>query len=175
MTDRVRWGDFQAEAAGLAGRMRMLIESAGFVLLGTIRHDGSPRISPVEVHVVGDELMLVMIPNTQKARDVIGDPRVALQSPITNAADPGTEFKLTGRVFTVADQSQRDAAALQIEAASGWRPHTSWLFVAVGIERVAILEWEKDEMILTRWDRSRGTQGPERRRLDFETGTYARG
>jgi len=172
VTERVRWGDFEAEAPQLAGRVRALIENAGFVFLGTILHDGSPRISPVEVHLVGDELMLVMIPKTQKARDVIGDSRVALQSPITNAADPGTEFKLTGRLITVVDQSQRDAAAQQIEGASGWRPHSSWLFVAVGIERVAILEWNKDEMILTRWDRSRGTLGPERRRLDFDAGTY---
>jgi hypothetical protein len=174
VADRVRWGDFEVAAAELAGRARTLIESPGYVFLGTIRRDGSPRISPVEAHLVGGELMLVMIPQTHKARDLIGDPRVLLQSPIANAAHPGTELKLTGRAITVVDDSQRDAAASQIEVASGWRPPGSWLFAAIDIERVAILEWQQDEMILSRWDRSRGTQGPERRRLDFDTGTYAR-
>jgi hypothetical protein len=174
VADRVRWGDFEVEAAELAGQLRAMIDNAGFVYLGTIRHNGSPRVSPIEAHLVGEELMLVMIPRTQKARDVIGDPRVVLQSPIANAADPGTEFKLTGRTITVVDGSQREAVARQIEVASGWRPRPAWLFLAVGIERVAILEWQKDELILTRWDPSRGIHGPERRRLDVDAGTYVR-
>jgi Pyridoxamine 5'-phosphate oxidase len=169
---RVSWSDFEAVAGESAVGVRALIENTGFVFMGTIRPDGSPRISPIEAHLVGPELILVMIPNTHKARDVLGDPRIVLHSLITSAADPGTEFKLRGRATVVADESQREAAAQQIEVASGWRPRPGWLFVALEIERVAVLEWHDDVMTLTRWDPSSGVQGPERRRLDLDAGTY---
>jgi hypothetical protein len=172
MLDRCGWADFAADAADLAARARSVIENAGFVFLGTLRRDGSPRISPVEAHFVGDELTLVMIPNTHKARDVLSDPRVVLQSPITNAADPGTECKLRGRAESVHDRAQREAAAREIEVTSGWRPGRSWLYLAVRIEHVAVLEWKDGELTLITWDQSRGIHPRQRRRLDFDAGEY---
>jgi hypothetical protein len=174
MPDGWPWASFADDAKDVAARVKSVIEAAGFVYLGTLRRDGSPRISPVEAHFVGDELTLVMIPKTHKARDVIGDPRVVLQSPIVNAGDPGTECKLRGRAVIVQDQALRDAAARQIEAASGWRPGPSWLFLAVRIEQVALLDWENGDLTLLRWDQSSGIRPPERRQLDLERGEYTR-
>jgi len=90
------WAGFEAAASELAAQRRALIECFGFVLAGTIRADGTPRISPVAAHLVSGDLMLVMIPGTQKARDVLRDSRIVLQSPVTEAAEPGAEFKLRG-------------------------------------------------------------------------------
>jgi pyridoxamine 5'-phosphate oxidase-like protein len=115
----VRWADFEAAAPELAAEGRELVERFRFVFVGTIRRDGTPRISPVEAHVVGGQLMLVMIRGTLKARDVLRDCRVALNSPVVNPDDPGAEFKLRGRVVEVDDEALRDATAGAIEAASG--------------------------------------------------------
>lgn len=172
MGDHVRWAELEAAAPELADRGRSLIESLGFVFVGTIRRDGTPRISPVEAHLVSGQLMLVMIPGTQKADDVRRDSRVVLQSPITHAADPGRELKLRGRVAEVGDEAQREATADRIEAVSGWRPGPSWLFLALQIEGAVLMEWEQSEMLLTRWDRAGGLRPPERRRLD-PSGVYA--
>jgi hypothetical protein len=169
----MQWADFEQAAPVLAARARTVLERFGFVLLGTIRRDGTPRISPIEAHVVRDRLMLAMIAGSRKARDVARDPRVVLQSPVTEAEEPGTELKLRGRVVDV-DDEQRAATADAIEAASGWRPRRSWRFLAVEIESAALLEWIEGEMQLTRWDRRHGLRPPERRRLDLEASRYRR-
>ncbi|HEV8648400.1 MAG TPA: pyridoxamine 5'-phosphate oxidase family protein [Actinomycetes bacterium] len=171
MNQQSPWSAFEQSAPQLATHGRGLIERFGFVLLGTIRGDGTPRISPVEVHLVNGHLMLAMIPHTHKARDVQRDPRIVLQTPVTHAGDPGDELKLRGRAVEV-DTEQREATADAIQASSGWRPESSWLFLSVVVEDAAYLGWEKGEMLLLRWDHERGLRRPERRRLDVPAGRY---
>ena len=173
MGPEMRWADFEAAAPALATQTRTLIERFGFVLLGTIRRDGTPRISPIEAHLVNGRLMLVMIAGSRKAGDVSRDPRIVLQSPVTEPGDPGTELKLRRRAAEV-DQAQRAATAAAIEAASGWRPRPSWRFLSIEVQSVAVLEWIEGEMVLTCWDRLRGLRAPERRRLDLEQSRYHR-
>jgi hypothetical protein len=74
----VKWADFETAAPELATQGRELIERFRFVLAGTIRRDGTPRISPVKAHIVRGHLMLVMIAGTLKARDLLRDPRILL-------------------------------------------------------------------------------------------------
>jgi hypothetical protein len=97
----VRWADFEAAAPEPAAQGRELIDRFRFVLVGTIRRDGTPRISPAEVRIVHDHLMLVMIPGTLKVRDLLRDPRILLNSPITHPDDPNAEFKLRGCVVEI--------------------------------------------------------------------------
>jgi len=166
------WTEFVTAVPELASRGRELFERFGFVFLGTIRPDGTPRISPVEVHIVNGHLMLVMIAGSRKVQDVLRDPRVTLQTPITDAADPGAEFKVHGRLVEVVEAAQRTATADAIEAASGWRPSESWSFFSVRVEAAAHLAWAEGEMVLVRWDHDRGLRPAERRRLDFEAAAY---
>src|SRR5712691_11760914 len=103
------WADFEAAAPKVAANARELIGRHRLVLAGTIRRDGTPRISPVEAHLVRGELMLVMIRGTLKARDVLRDPRLVLNSPVTDPANPDAELKLRGRVVAVDDAELRAA------------------------------------------------------------------
>ena len=167
----VAWSALEEVAQPLARAGRELLDRFGFVLLGTVRPDGTPRISPVEAHLVRGYLMLVLIPGTRKAHDVRRDPRIAVQTPVTEAADPGGELKLRGRVSTV-DATQRDATSAAVQLRSGWRPAASWLFLSVGVESAALLQWRAGDMLLTRWDPVRGLRGPQRRRLDPDAGRY---
>lgn len=173
MMSGMPWADFEVAAPELAAEARAAMERLGVVLLGTIRRDGTPRISPIEAHVVDGRLMLVMVAGSRKARDLSRDPRIVLQSPVSEPEDPGTELKLRGRVVEV-DDAQRDATADAIEAASGWRPRRTWRFVSVEIESAASLEWIEGDMLLTRWDRAHGLAPTERRRLDLDESRYRR-
>jgi len=166
-----RWEEFEVAAPQLAAAAASVLARFHFVYVGTVRRDGAPRISPVEAHVVGAELMLVMIAGSRKALDLAHDPRLTLQSPVTDPSDPGVEVKLRGRVGEV-DTAQRAATADAIAASSGWRPQPSWRFLAVDIEAVAVLSWQEGELVLTRWDRRRGLRPPVRLRLDAETSVY---
>jgi hypothetical protein len=150
------WADFEAAVPELAAQCRQLIERFRFVLVGTIRRDGTPRISPVEVHIFQGHLMLVMISGTLKARDLLRDPRILLNSPITNPDNPEAEFKLRGRAVEVQDQELREATSEAIKAASGWRPPEGWHFFSIDIEDAAFIVWEGGVMEMTRWNRDRG-------------------
>ncbi|WTX00226.1 pyridoxamine 5'-phosphate oxidase family protein [Streptomycetaceae bacterium NBC_01309] len=165
------WSDFAQAAPDLARYARLAAERCGFVLVGTIRRDGTPRISPVEVHFVRHRLMLVMIAGSQKAQDLDRDPRLVLQTPVGRPAAPEPEVKIRGQVVDV-DETQRQATAAWIEAASGWRPRTTWRFFAVTLNAANYVEWHKSEMTLSHWDNIDGLRPPERRRLDMETSRY---
>jgi hypothetical protein len=165
------WADLEAAAPELARAARALIERLGFVYVGTVRRDGAPRISPVEGHIVRGRLMLVMVAGSEKVRDLARDPRVTVQSPVTDPGDPGSELKLRGRVIDV-DAEQQDATADAVEAASGWRPQPSWRFFSVVAETVAVLEWEHGELVLHRWSRRRGLRPAARLHLDTAASAY---
>ncbi len=151
-----RWADLEAAAPELAAEGRRLVEQFRFVLAGTIRRDGTPRISPVEAHIVRGNLMHVMINGTLKAGDLLRDPRIVLNSPVTHAGDPNAEFKLRGRAVEVRAQPLREATADAIEAASGWRPREEWHFFSVDIEDAAFISWQSGVMEMSRWTRAGG-------------------
>ena len=152
------WSDLEREAPEVAALARGLLERHGWVYAGTIRRDGTPRISPVEVHLVAGELAVVMIAGTLKARDVLRDPRVVLNTPVLDPADPGAELKLRGRLGETRDEALRGAVADAVEERSGWRPKPGWHVLTLDLEDVAHIAWERGEMRMTRWSRGRGVE-----------------
>lgn len=153
-----RWADFESAAPELAAQGRELLDRFGFVLAGTIRRDGTPRISPVEARVVAGHLMLVMIPGTHKARDILRDSRLVLNTPVFDPADPGYELKLRGRAVPVEDRVQLQATAEATEVASGWRPPADWHFFSIEVEDVTLMEWDRGALAMTRWVAERGLE-----------------
>jgi hypothetical protein len=159
----VQWADFEEAAPEPAAQGRELIERFRFVLVGTIRRDGTPRISPVEAHIVGGRLMLVMITGTLKASDLLRDPRILLHSPVTHPDDHNAEFKLRGRAIELGDQALREATADAIAEASGWRPPLGWHFFSIDIEDAAFIMWEGGELRMARWNHECGLEHVRRR------------
>jgi hypothetical protein len=157
------WAKFEAEAPELVQQCRDVIERFGYMLAGTIRRDGTPRISPVETHFVQGHLVVAMERATLKARDVLRDPRLVLNAPITDPDDPCAELKLRGRAVPVDAGELRDAAADAIESASGWRPPADWHVFSIDVEDAAYIAWHKGEMKMDRWMPGHSVQHTERR------------
>jgi hypothetical protein len=141
-----------AEAPELArlGRERL---ATGLALLGTLRADGSPRVSPIGVFFLEDELVIGVMARSGKARDLHRDQRVALQSVVTAPDEGEPELKLYGRV------SPSDADG-------GWwekgRPGVD--VYAVALEEAVYLEWDLagETLTLRRWRPGRGEDVTER-------------
>ena len=111
-------------------------------MLGTIRADGSPRISPVEPYLGSGELLLGVIRGSAKARDLLRDPRCTLHS-IVDASDSGEpELNLRGR-FTEVDATTRQAD-----------PDAWWLSFEENAPLVGTIEL--DAASLLRFDLERG-------------------
>jgi Pyridoxamine 5'-phosphate oxidase len=98
----MNWSAFEAAAPALAGAAKARFDATHIALLGTLRRDGSPRISPIEPYFTADELLLGAMARSAKARDLMLDPRCVLHNAISdpNAGEP--EFKLYGTVEQVA-------------------------------------------------------------------------
>jgi hypothetical protein len=170
----VSWSAFASDTPELAAVVQDVLVRHGFAFAGTIRSDGSPRISPVEVHVSDGRLFAVLIPRTAKARDLDRDPRITLQTPIASAGAPGLEVKLRARAIDVLDPRLRTAMAASVEVASGWRPGTQWRYCELFLSSVSVLDWVDGDMLLHRWTATHGLRAPERRHLEYGRGEYTR-
>jgi Pyridoxamine 5'-phosphate oxidase len=149
----MNWSAFEAAAPALAGAAKARFEATHIALLGTLRRDGSPRISPIEPYFTADELLLGAMARSAKARDLMLDPRCVLHNAISdpNAGEP--EFKLYGTVEQVAAdaptgawwQSQPDGAALVF---------------GLRVEQAVCVAWqlERGEMAVTRWTAQHGLE-----------------
>jgi hypothetical protein len=103
----MNWDEFKAAAPELAEAGEKLFERVGVVLIGTLRKDGSPRISPVEQLIVGGQLYLGMMPNSLKAQDLLRDGRCTVHSLISDKHAAEGEFKLHGVAVNVEDRGER--------------------------------------------------------------------
>src|SRR5258708_38683987 len=79
-------------------------------LLGTLRRDASPRISPVEPCIVAGQLLIGAMAWPTKVDDPRQDPRYTLHSAVT-APDGGEgELKLSGRAVETGHDHHRGPA-----------------------------------------------------------------
>lgn len=146
----MRWEEFAAAAPELAGLGRKLLEKAGLCFLGTLRANGWPRISPCEPFIVDGELMLGMMWQSRKARDLLRDPRLTIHNAHADRAGAEGDFKLYGRTLDVADSAQRERCAQTLEEKIAWRPEEPYHLFAMDIERAAYIAFGKNGRVL-RW------------------------
>lgn len=73
-------------------------------MLGTLRADGSPRISPVEPNIFEQHLVIVGMPGTRKFRDLGRDPRFELHTATEDAHVTAGDAKLWGVVSNLRDE-----------------------------------------------------------------------
>jgi hypothetical protein len=114
------WGEFVAEQPELAARIRERFDVRKHKTLATLRSDGSPRISGIEVEFAGEHLCLGMMPESVKLRDIERDSRVAVHSPTEDPSESGGwagEAKVAGRIVEVADPSGESRLAIDLTAA----------------------------------------------------------
>jgi hypothetical protein len=99
------WKDVERAEPEFAQRVRGLFDGHRHKTIATLRADGSPRISGIEVAFEDGELAFGSMPNARKGADLSRDPRFALHSatidPVEGAEAqwPG-EAKISGRAIS---------------------------------------------------------------------------
>jgi hypothetical protein len=146
----MRWSALEREAPELAALGRERLEAARLVMLGTIRADGSPRISPVEPFLIAGHLLLGVMTRSAKARDLTRDARCAVHSIVTAPNRGEGELKLFGRVEEVRDPALRNASD-----EPWWVPFGDdrALVLSLDVERAAFVSWDLEGGLMTvrRW------------------------
>jgi len=146
---RMIWQEFEAAAPQLAGLGLKRFQRDHLALIGTLRADGSPRISPVEPYLVVGHLLLGFEWPTSKGRDLLRDPRCTVHSTVSDPDGQDGEFKLFGRAQAV------DSVLANGDYPAWWhgRQPADYRVFSLDIESAAFIAWDldADEMILHRW------------------------
>jgi hypothetical protein len=69
-------GDLELGAPEIADRGLARLNATRVALLGTVRRDGAPRISPVEPYLVAGQLFVGAMASSRKAADLRPGPAV---------------------------------------------------------------------------------------------------
>ena len=105
----VAWKDVVSAQPDFAARVRARFDAHRHKTMATLRADGAPRISGIEVEFTDDDLTFGSMPDSRKGADLIRDPRFALHSATVDPPEgdpsgwPG-EAKVAGRAVLVGDQ-----------------------------------------------------------------------
>lgn len=98
------WQDLQEAEPGFAETVRTRFGGYKHHVLGTLRADGSPRLSGIEAEFRLGELWLGMMPGSRKALDLRRDPRFALHAnPGPDTSMDGGDARIAGRAVEVTD------------------------------------------------------------------------
>lgn len=118
----MQWDEFAAACPPIGGLAEERFRTDQLVVLGTIRPDGSPRISPCEVDFASGRLLLGMMWQSQKAQDLRRDPRIVVHSVPSDKDNPGGDIKLYGTAIDERDPGVRAAFREAILARIEWAP-----------------------------------------------------
>jgi hypothetical protein len=151
------WREF-TEAAPLIATIfaRRHAATGNLCLLATLRADGSPRISPCEVFVVGEDLMLGMMWQSKKALDLVRDPRIAVHSVQSERSGEPPDVKLYGVVEDVSDADARRRYGDVLDAAIGWRPPEPYHLFALDVRQAGMIAFGAGRRAM-RWTEESGT------------------
>jgi hypothetical protein len=154
----MRWADFELQQPRFAALGREKLGGPGVVLVGTVRKDGSPRISPVEPLFWNGDLWLSMGLGTMKARDLYRDPRILVHSVVTNRDGGDGEFKVRGRAVPEAAPELNARVADAIAANLGWRPEVGHFHLfRIELDDATFIHWDdrNNDQYLSRWPEGR--------------------
>jgi hypothetical protein len=140
-----RWQDLELGAPEIARLGMDRINAAHVALLGTVRRDGSPRISPIEPYLTSGYLLVGAMARSRKAADLRRDPRFVLHSAVTGPDTGEGELKLRGSAVEAGDDLRRATAEAWWSA---WPPDKTIVFSLL-IKQAAFVEWDIEHGLMT--------------------------
>ncbi|HEV2036589.1 MAG TPA: pyridoxamine 5'-phosphate oxidase family protein [Candidatus Dormibacteraeota bacterium] len=158
----MRWDEFDAAAPELARLGLHGFEAKQLCMLGTLRRDGSPRISPCEMTFLEGELLLGMMWQSPKALDLLRDARCVLHSCTSDKAGSEGDFKLYGQAREITQSSMRDAYKAAVKARIDWEPPGPFHLFAIEVSSAGYVVFGDEGFWMT-WDPSRGLRRGQQR------------
>ncbi|MEO8292570.1 MAG: pyridoxamine 5'-phosphate oxidase family protein [Actinomycetota bacterium] len=145
------WEEVARAAPELATAVRERFDAHRHKVLATLRADGSPRLSGIEVTFKDGEVWLGMMPRSRKSVDLQRDPRLALHSATTDPELAGGDARISGRAIHVTEPgAMAELVAGDERHADGPPPgevyrvdvdEIVWVRVDVGADQLVIESW----------------------------------
>lgn len=153
----MRWDAFEVACPEIAALAEERFRVDEVVLIGTLRADGSPRVSPNEVDFVGGHLLVSMMWRSRKALDLLRDPRCIVHSVPITRMNPGGDVKLYGRVVDVHDPGLRQAFREEMRRRIDWAPdEPAYHLFSLDIDQAGFISFGEGNQRCMAWDPIRG-------------------
>jgi len=153
---RIRWDEFESVCPEIARLARERFERDELVMVGTLRKDGSPRISPNEIDFAAGRLFVSMMWRSRKALDLLRDARVVVHSVTRTREGTDGDVKLHGRAVDEQDPDVRLAFKEAIRARIDWVPdEPNYHCFSIDVQRAGYITFAEPHRV-TAWDLERG-------------------
>lgn len=155
------WGAFEAAAPGLARFVRERLAARRHLVMATLRADGSPRLSGIEVTIADLELWVGGLSGSLKFADLRRDPRVAIHTASVDPPEWAGDARLSGRAVFV----EEEVAKAAFLAAAGGGPPGPFELVRIQIGEVSTVReaQTRDHLVLEVWRPGESVRAIERR------------
>lgn len=152
----MRWDEFEETCPEIAALASERFRAHELCMVGTLRADGSPRISPCELDFAAGSLLLGMMWRSRKALDLLRDPRCVLHSCTTDRMGTEGDAKLYGRAEDVRDPALRETYREAVRARIDWAPEEPEFHVfAFHVERAGYITFAEPRRVMA-WDERHG-------------------
>lgn len=160
----MRWDEFTTACPELAALGEERFRARELCLIGTLRRNGWPRISPVEPEFVDGELMFGMMWRSPKALDLLRDPRLVVHSVVSRRDGDEGDFKLYGRAAPVDQPERRARYRAALKARIDWEPEEPNFHVfAVDVASAGFVTFAEGDRFGMAWDPEGGLRRWEQR------------
>jgi hypothetical protein len=149
------FAEVESAEPAFASRVRAAFDAHAHKILATLRRDGSPRLSGIEMRFVAGEPWLAGMPGSVKFTDLRRDPRFALHSGSPEPDAFEADAKLSGRATAVIDDEERRRYA---EAAGVPTEHLGFELFRIDLDQVVLvaLDEARTVLLITSWRPGRG-------------------
>jgi Pyridoxamine 5'-phosphate oxidase len=155
------FADVETEEPEFAARVRERFDAHRHKFLATLRADGSPRLSGIEMSFVGGEPWIAGMPQSAKFADLRRDPRFALHSGSPEPDAFEADAKFSGRAREVTDPEERRSFGVEAGIPPG---SMDFDLFRVDLDQVVLvhLNDEKTALVISSWRPGRGLTHTER-------------
>lgn len=146
--------DLEREGPVIASFFRKRVEATGLCFVATTRSDGWPRVSPMELSILGGGLYVGSMPGAVKARDLQRDPRCCVITTLADKDDLAGEVKLFARAREIVGGAEWDSLRAHFRELVGsdviGEPGAAHLF-ELTVDAAAWQRVEGDDWRTTSW------------------------
>jgi hypothetical protein len=154
----MRWDEFAEACPEIADRAAQRFLAQELCMLGTLRADGSPRISPCELDFTAGHLILGMMWQSRKALDLLRDPRCVLHTCTTDRMGTEGDAKIYARAVDVRDPELRQVYRETVKERIDWAPEEPHFHAfSIDVEAAGFISFADPKTVIA-WDPSRGTR-----------------
>jgi hypothetical protein len=152
----MHWDEFARACPEIAEHATERFRRQELCMLGTLRADGSPRISPCELDFAAGHLILGMMWQSRKALDLLRDPRCVLHTCTTDRTGTEGDAKIYGRAIDVRDPALRQTYRDTVKERIDWAPdEPNFHAFAVDVESAGFITFAEPKTVIA-WDAGRG-------------------